>query len=133
MPGSWTETEFLRYGVAVLAYDRRGYTTNEDAWREPDLDDLSADAAAAVRFAAGQAELDADRIGILGSSQGGWVVPRAAVEAQETDFIILRAGASEGSFETVLHEVRQELRLEGLEGWILTTRWISCERFTRWR
>ena len=109
-------TYFLRHGMAVLAYDKRGYTTDTEAWREPDLATLSADAAAAVRFAAAQAELDGDRIGIVGSSQAGWVVPRAAVEAPETDFIILRAGAAITQFETVLHEVRQELRGEGLDG-----------------
>ena len=109
-------TYFLEQGVAVLAYDKRGYTTDREAWREPDLATLSADAAAAVRFAAAQADLDGDRIGIVGSSQAGWVVPRAAVEAPETDFIILRAGAAVSELETHLHEIRQELRLEGLDG-----------------
>jgi len=113
--GTFT-TYFLKYGVAVLAYDKRGYTTNEDAWREPDLVDLSADAAAAVRFAATQPELDGDRLGLFGSSQGGWVAPPAAVAASETDFLIVRSGAALTSAKTVLHEIRQELRAEGLAG-----------------
>jgi hypothetical protein len=69
-----------------------------------------------VRFAAKQPELDPTRLGIFGSSQAGWVVPRAAVESPETGFIILRAGAAISPFETVLHEIRQELRAEGLTG-----------------
>lgn len=109
-------TFFLKHGIAVLAYDKRGYTTNSDAWREPDLTALATDAAAAVRFAAAQPDVDSDRIGIFGSSQAGWVVPRAAVDAPETDFIILRAGAALSGAETVLHEVRQELRSDGLDG-----------------
>lgn len=114
--GGTFHTFFLKHGVAVLAYDKRGYTTDADAWREPDLAALSADAAGAVRFAAAQPELDGDRIGLFGSSQGGWVVPPAAVAASETDFQILRAGAALTSAETVLHEVRQELRAEGMAG-----------------
>lgn len=109
-------TWFLQQGIAVLAYDKRGYTADPKAWREPDLVTLSADVAAAVRFAATQAELDSSRIGIMGSSQAGWVVPLAAVEAPETRFIILRAGAALTQFETALHEVRQDLRREGLDG-----------------
>lgn len=114
--GGTFHTFFLKHGVAVLAYDKRGYTTNADGWREPDLADLSADAAAAVRFAATQPELDGDRLGLFGSSQGGWVVPPAAIAASETDFQIIRSGAALTSGETVLHEVRQELRGEGMAG-----------------
>jgi hypothetical protein len=114
--GGTYHTFFLRHGIAVLAYDKRGYTSDPDAWREPDLATLSADAAAALRYAARRPEVDADRIGFFGSSQAGWVVPRAAVEATETDFMILRAGAATRNLDTILHEVRQDLRLEGLEG-----------------
>ena len=43
-------------------------------------------------------------------------MPRTAVQAPETSFIILRAGAATSHFETILHELRQEWRAEGLEG-----------------
>jgi dienelactone hydrolase len=117
--GGTFHTFFLKHGIAVLAYDKRGYTDDPEAWREPDLAALSKDAAAAVRFAAAQDEIDDRRIGILGSSQGGWVAPPAAVAALETDFLILRAGAALTSGENLLHEVRQELRGEGLGGMAL--------------
>jgi dienelactone hydrolase len=109
-------TYFLTLGMAVLAYDKRGYTTDLEAWREPDLAALSDDAAAAVRLAAKRPDVDPDRLGLFGSSQAGWVVPRAAVEAPETDFIVLRAGAATSQLETVLHENRLELRGAGLAG-----------------
>ncbi|MEJ2521913.1 MAG: alpha/beta fold hydrolase [Gammaproteobacteria bacterium] len=109
-------TWFLTRGMAVLAYDKRGYTADPADWEEPDLARLSADAAAAVEFAADHPRLDPRRIGIVGSSQAGWVVPRAAVEAPRTAFIVLRAGAATKHLDTVLHEVRQELRLAGLGG-----------------
>jgi pimeloyl-ACP methyl ester carboxylesterase len=46
-------------------------------------------------------------------------VPRAALDAPETAYMILRAGAALGGAETVLHEVRQELRAEGIRGMTL--------------
>jgi dienelactone hydrolase len=112
--GGTFHTFFLKHGVAVLAYEKRGQTP--DGWREPDLAALSADAAAGVRFVAHLPEIDGDRVGLWGSSQGGWVVPAAALDARETSFMILRAGAVVSEAETNLHEVRQEARAEGLDG-----------------
>src|SRR5690606_9002218 len=37
------QTFFLMRGVAVLAYDKRGFTTDPQAWREPALETLSED------------------------------------------------------------------------------------------
>lgn len=114
--GGTFHTFFLKYGVAVLAYDKRGYTSDPEAWREPDLADLSADVAAAVRFVAAQPEIDTSRIGLFGSSQGGWTAPPAAMMASEVDYLMIRVGAALTSAENVLHEIRQEARAEGLSG-----------------
>jgi hypothetical protein len=114
--GGTFHTFFLKYGVAVLAYDKRGYTSDAEAWREPDFADLSADAAAAVRFVSAQPEIDTSRIGLFGSSQGGWTAPPAATIASEVDYLMIRNGAALTSAETVLHEIRQEARAEGLSG-----------------
>lgn len=114
--GGTFHTYFMKHGVAVLAYDKRGYTDDPEAWSEPDYAELSADAAAAMRHAASLDGIDDDRIGFFGSSQAGWVVPPAAVDATETDFQILRVGAALTPAETNLHEVRQELREEGFSG-----------------
>lgn len=114
--GGTFHTFFLKHGVAVLAYDKRGYTSDPSAWQEPDFAEMSADAAAAARYLATRPEIDDDRLGMMGSSQGGWTAPRAAITAPEVDFLILRAGAALSGAETVLHEVRQEVRAEGVSG-----------------
>lgn len=114
--GGTFHTFLLQRGVAVVAYDKRGYTPDEDAWREPDLAEMSADAAAALEYAADLPEIDAQRIGLWGGSQGGWTVPPAALQAPRTAYMILRAGAAVTEAETNLHEIRQEARAEGLEG-----------------
>jgi dienelactone hydrolase len=106
----------LKHGVAVLAYDKRGYTPDPDAWREPDLAEMSADAAAGIEFLAGLPEIDDRRVGVWGSSQGGWTAPPAALSAPHAAYLILRAGAALTEAETNLHEIRQELRAEGLHG-----------------
>ena len=42
---------------------------------------LAGDAAAAARFLAAQTGIDAKRVGFYGLSQGGWIIPQAAVRA----------------------------------------------------
>jgi len=106
---------FVRLGMAVLAYDKRGYTADDSAWREPDIDEMAQDAAAAVEFGAARRDIDGDRIGLFGSSQGGWVAPEAAALAPATDFLLLRAGAALTQLDTVMHEIRMELPHDELD------------------
>lgn len=112
------ETFFLQQGLAVLSYDKRN--TGAPGWREPDLEDLASDAAAAVRFARSRKELDAERVGIWASSQGGWVAPLASTRV-DVDFMIVRVGPGVSELEAYYHEVRQEWRAEGLTGLELDT------------
>jgi len=112
------QTFFLQHGMAVLSFDKRGYgpKTTPDNWREPDLSQMSADAAAGVRFLAAQPGIDATRIGLFGSSQGGWVVPQAAIRKPGAAYMILRVGPALSQFETHLYERRNDLRAEGVHG-----------------
>ena len=70
------EAEALaRGGLAVLTYDKRtaGYSV---LFR--DYGALAGDALAALDVVARQPGVDPDRVGLLGVSEGGWVVPLAA-------------------------------------------------------
>ncbi len=107
------ETFFLQLGMAVLVYDKRGVGATD--WHEPDLSTLAGDAAAVVRAGAALPEIDAERVGIWASSQGGWVAPITATEVA-LDFLLVRAGPGVSEMEAHLHEVRQEMRAEGLTG-----------------
>lgn len=82
----WLSGLFISRGIAVLAYDKRGvgqsggvYTG--DLASETTIATLAGDAAAAARFVAAQRGIDADRVGFYGLSQGGWIIPQAAVRA----------------------------------------------------
>jgi len=102
--------------MSVLTYDKRGYTADKGKWSEPDIDEMSEDAAAAVHFLARQKGIDGRRLGLMGSSQGGWTAPWAALKARETGFLIERAGAALTEAETYIHERRQEWRADGIDG-----------------
>jgi uncharacterized protein len=81
-------THFARRGVAALIYDRRGTGESEGSFAGASFDVLAADALAAVAAMRSRETIDADRVGLLGFSQGGWVIAMAALESDEVAFLI---------------------------------------------
>jgi uncharacterized protein len=73
-------------GVVALVYDKRtvGYS-----FANRDFDLLAEDALAAVQVLLERADVDADRVGLWGVSEGGWVVPIAAARSSDVAFAIL--------------------------------------------
>jgi pimeloyl-ACP methyl ester carboxylesterase len=76
------------------------------------FDDLAGDAAAAVRFLAARKGIDRRRIGMLGSSQGGWLAPLAASRVGGVAFLILDKGAAVEVREQELQRVEYGLRAD---------------------
>jgi hypothetical protein len=71
-------------GLAVLRYDKRGVGESGGVYSNVGpsnsvgvLGLLADDAAAAVRFLSRLSQIDPTRIGIMGNSQAGWIVPQA--------------------------------------------------------
>jgi hypothetical protein len=63
-------------GVAVLAYDKRGAGRSTGDWATATVDDLAADAAAAVAALQARPQVTPAAVGVLGHSEGGWVALR---------------------------------------------------------
>jgi pimeloyl-ACP methyl ester carboxylesterase len=70
-------------GLAVLSYDKRGVGGSSGEWRDATLDDLAADAVAALGFLRAQPGVRPEAVGLFGHSEGGWVVLRAATTARD--------------------------------------------------
>ena len=82
----WLEGLFVARGIAVLAYDKRGIGQSGGTYTgslasDDTIRTLAGDAAAAARFLAAQNGIDPKRVGFYGLSQGGWIIPQAAVRA----------------------------------------------------
>ena len=75
-------------GIAVLSYDKRGVGSSSGNWLDSTLDDLAADATAALGFLCAQPEVRADPAGLLGHSEGGWVALRAAAGRDDVPWVI---------------------------------------------
>jgi len=83
---------FARHGIATLIYDKRGVGESTGEWRRASLDTLAGDALAGVRMLKSRPDIDPDRIGLYGISQGGWIIPLAAARSSEVAFLISVAG-----------------------------------------
>ena len=67
-------------GIAVFSYDKRGVAESQGTCcpgDEGQFNLLAADVDGAVNALRGRSEIDRDRIGLLGASQAGWIVPLA--------------------------------------------------------
>jgi len=55
------------------------------------MDDLASDWLAGVTFLKSRSDIDPKRIGVHGSSQGGWTAPLMAAQSGDVAFMIVRA------------------------------------------
>jgi pimeloyl-ACP methyl ester carboxylesterase len=79
---------FARQGIAALMYDKRNTGGQLGGMSRVDLRDLAADVVAAVSLLKRRDNIDANRIGLWGHSQGGWVAPIAATRSGSVAFVV---------------------------------------------
>jgi hypothetical protein len=126
----WVANFFAHAGVAVLAYDKRGVGASTGDWRSAQATDLARDALAGVAFLRARRDIDAGRIGLYGSSNGGWVAPiAAATEPKWIAFVIARSASGFPERENVVFEVESDLRAAGYEEGVIQRVRALHERF----
>lgn len=81
-----------RNGIAVLRYDDRGVAKSTGDFRAATTVDFAADAASAVAYLTTRAEINKDKIGLIGHSEGAIVAPMVASNSKDVRFIVLLAG-----------------------------------------
>lgn len=80
-----------RQGIAVLRYDDRGVCQSGGRFLGSTTADFSTDALAAFDFLKDHKEIDSQKIGLLGHSEGGLVAIMSAAANEDIAFIILLA------------------------------------------
>lgn len=107
----------VRSGVAVLLPDKRGSGLSEGEWFTTGLAGFAEDAAAQVRALRAHPGVDAERVGVIGMSQGGRVAPMVASLA-DVAFVVNLSGAAVPLSEQLEHETRQDLKNDPLPGFL---------------
>lgn len=121
-------SDFLtRNGYAVLRFDDRGVGESEGNYSLATTYDFAEDVRAAVKFLASRKEIDKNKIGLIGHSEGAMIASIVASTDGNIAFVILMAGPglpgdsilylqteliyrAEGESEEKINEILSELR-----------------------
>ncbi|MFJ3933880.1 alpha/beta hydrolase family protein [Streptomyces sp. NPDC090029] len=105
---------FAASGYAVLAYDKPGVGNSDGDWLRQTFSDRASETLTAVRILADRPDIDANRVGLWGISQGGWTAPMTAVLAPgEIGFAILVSASAITPCQQYLHQLDVELNRDG--------------------
>lgn len=104
-----------RNGVAVLRYDDRGTAKSKGDFDSATSVDFARDARAALEFLKKDSRIDAQRIGLIGHSEGGIVGPLVASEHSDVAFLVMLAGPGVSGRDILLSQGVKILQAEGLK------------------
>ena len=85
-------TDLLDPRLAVLTFDKRGVGKSQGRCCPLDFNLLADDVVAAVDALRSRDDIDDERIGLLGLSQGGWIIPVAATKSDDVSFAVVLSG-----------------------------------------
>lgn len=84
---------FPQNGIGVFYYDPRGMGKSTGRWHRATLPEFADDANAAINYLKQRREVDADRIGIIGHGEDGWVAQIVAADNPDNvQFMVSLAG-----------------------------------------
>jgi pimeloyl-ACP methyl ester carboxylesterase len=103
------------HGIASLVYDKRGVGGSTGDRHKSTFADLADDALAGLKLLQGRPEIDAERIGIWGHSQGGWTGPLAASRSRDVRFVVMAAGAAVSVDQQIKDQKRRQMQAAGFK------------------
>lgn len=119
----------LQRGFAVMRYDKRGVGQSTGTYRgvgavnsETQIAELGGDMAAALGALAARPGIDARRLGLMGTSQAGWVMVAAAERSPLARFAIAVTGS--------VVPVGVNIRYEGLGGLPIDDAYAELARYS---
>lgn len=115
-----------REGIGVVTFDRRGEGESTGDVTRGRFELQAEDALAVVRA------VDAERVGLWGFSQGGWIGPLAAAASDEVAFLVLIASTGVTPAQQMMYAVERQLRLAGYGEEILERALELRRRFDEW-
>ncbi len=101
-------------GIAVLRIDDRGVGVSEGTQKEATSADFATDIVAAINYLKTRNDIDTNKIGLIGHSEGGFIAPIVASTCKdEVAFIILLAGPGVDGAEVLISQSKKSMELQG--------------------
>ena len=106
--------DFLtRKGIAVLRVDDRGIGGSDLGSPLATTENFVGDVLAGVEFLKTRKEINPQKIGLIGHSEGGTIAPIAAVRSKDVAFIVMLAGTAQKGDEVIVSQVAAILKASG--------------------
>lgn len=100
-------------GIAVFRYDDRGFGTEDTVLFNATTLDFANDVESALNALKNHPNIDADKIGLVGHSEGGLIAPIVASRNNDVDFLILLAGPGVNGMEVLVEQTKAILKVNG--------------------
>ncbi len=94
-----------RQGIVVLRADDRGTAKSTGDFSSATTADFATDAEAGLAFLKTRGEVDSQKIGLLGHSEGGIIAPMVAARNSNVAFIVMLAGTGVSGFDVLQTQV----------------------------
>lgn len=104
-----------RQGLAVLRFDDRGTGQSTGDFGTATSRDFATDVAAGLDFLRTRPEVNTQRVGLIGHSEGGLVAPMVATTRPDVAFLVLLAGPGVTGEEILYAQTALILRAEGAD------------------
>ena len=102
-----------RNGIAVLRYDDRGYGKSKGNYTDATSLSFADDASAAVAYLLGRPEINPEKIGLVGHSEGGLIAPIVASGNKNIAFIVSLAGPGVRGYDIIIRQTRDIMAVSG--------------------
>ncbi len=114
-----------KHGIAVLRFDKRGVGQSTGTYdMSLTSKDFAEDVLVGVNFLRKHKAIDAKKIGLIGSSEGGMIAPMVATESKDIAFIVLMAGVIETNTRLAVKQAAAQMRADGASEALLSRDFI---------
>jgi hypothetical protein len=114
-----------RNGIAVLRYDDRGFGESKGNAANSTSLSFADDAAAAVAYLLGRPEINLEKIGLAGHSEGGLIAPIVASKNNNIAFIVSLAGPGVSGYDLLSKQTRDILAASGSSEMEIEEAWAT--------
>jgi dienelactone hydrolase len=101
---------FVRQGFAVFTLAKRTVKGTVTNYNNSSFEDRSKDIIAGLNTIKQRKDIDANKIGLFGSSLSGWLAPITATLSSDVSFMVLQVPSALPVAENILFEIENNLR-----------------------
>ena len=101
-------------GIAVLRYDDRGVAESEGDFKSATSLDFASDVTSAVNYLKTRSDINPNKIGLIGHSEGGLIAPIVASANKDVAFAVLLAGPGVDGATVLETQYRKSMELRGV-------------------